>query len=93
MAEPSFDVFTGDLVRALCSGGNLVLADRACSSTALDTRSALPDDASERVDCAEFVPARRARLMDHCVREGLRLDFLRLLVVGSDAWKVAEYHR
>ncbi|GFN08772.1 hypothetical protein Smic_73280 [Streptomyces microflavus] len=90
MAEPSFDVFTGDLVRALCSGGNLVLADR---DLLFDTARLYRAMRQERVDCAEFVPAVVRGLMDHCAREGLRLDFLRLLVVGSDAWKVGEYQR
>ncbi|WEH38140.1 non-ribosomal peptide synthetase/type I polyketide synthase [Streptomyces sp. AM 2-1-1] len=90
MAEPSFDVFTGDLVRALCSGGTLVLADR---DLIFDTPRLHRTMRAERVDCAEFVPAVVRGLMDHCAREGERLDFLRLLVVGSDAWKVAEYTR
>ncbi|MEU0161715.1 amino acid adenylation domain-containing protein [Streptomyces sp. NPDC006261] len=90
MAEPSFDVFTGDLVRALCSGGSLVLADR---DLLFDTARLYRTMRQERVDCAEFVPVVVRGLMDHCLRERLRLDFLRLLVVGSDAWKVAEYQR
>ncbi|MFD4775049.1 amino acid adenylation domain-containing protein [Streptomyces sp. NPDC058427] len=90
MAEPSFDVFTGDWVRALCSGGRLVLADR---DLIFDTARLYRTMRTERVDCAEFVPAVVRGLMDHCEREGDRLDFMRLLVVGSDAWKVAEYGR
>ncbi|MET8838696.1 amino acid adenylation domain-containing protein [Streptomyces rubiginosohelvolus] len=90
MAEPSFDVFTGDLVRALCSGGRLVLADR---DLLFDTTRLYRTMRQERVECAEFVPAVVRALMDHCAREGLRLDFLRLLVVGSDAWSVGEYRR
>ncbi|MGW2594203.1 non-ribosomal peptide synthetase/type I polyketide synthase [Streptomyces sp. NPDC001515] len=90
MADPSFDVFTGDLVRALCSGGTLVLADR---DLLFDTTRLYRTMRQERVDCAEFVPAVVRGLMDHCAREGLRLDFLRLLVVGSDAWSVGEYRR
>ncbi|MEU6501697.1 amino acid adenylation domain-containing protein [Streptomyces californicus] len=90
MAEPSFDVFTGDLVRALCSGGTLVLADR---DLLFDTTRLYRTMRQERVDCAEFVPAVVRGLMDHCERDGLRLDFLRLLVVGSDAWSVGEYRR
>ncbi|KQZ02951.1 non-ribosomal peptide synthetase/type I polyketide synthase [Streptomyces clavifer] len=90
MAEPSFDVFTGDLVRALCSGGALVLADR---DLLFDTTRLYRTMRQERVDCVEFVPAVVRGLMDHCVREGLRLDFLRLLVVGSDVWSVGEYRR
>ncbi|XNR87713.1 amino acid adenylation domain-containing protein [Streptomyces sp. R-74717] len=90
MAAPSFDVFTGDLVRALCSGGNLVLVDR---DLLFDTERLYRTMREEHVDCAEFVPAVVRGLMDHCEREGLRLDFMRLLVVGSDAWKAGEYRR
>lgn len=90
MAGPAFDVFTGDLVRALCSGGNLVLVDR---DLLFDTARLHRTMRQERVDSAEFVPAVVRGLMDHCAREGLRLDFMRLLVVGSDAWSVGEYQR
>ncbi|KDR63812.1 MULTISPECIES: non-ribosomal peptide synthetase/type I polyketide synthase [Streptomyces] len=89
-AQPSFDVFTGDLVRALCSGGTLVLADR---DLVFDTARLYRTLRAERVDCAELVPALVRGLMDHCAREGERLDFLRLLIVGSDTWKTAEYRR
>ncbi|WP_197361163.1 non-ribosomal peptide synthetase, partial [Streptomyces clavuligerus] len=90
MAAPSFDVFTGDWVRALCSGGTLVLAGRDLLFDAALLYRTLRE---EGVDCGEFVPAVVRGLMDHCAEHGLRLDFMRLLVVGSDAWKVAEYER
>ncbi|MFI9625939.1 amino acid adenylation domain-containing protein [Streptomyces sp. NPDC052042] len=90
MAAPSFDVFTGDLVRALCSGGTLVLVDR---DLLFDTERLYRTMREEHVDCAEFVPAVVRGLMDHCEREGHRIDFMRLLVVGSDSWKVGEYRR
>ncbi|MDV9198748.1 AMP-binding protein, partial [Streptomyces sp. Wh19] len=90
MAAPSFDVFTGDVVRALCSGGSLVLVDR---DLLFDTERLYTTMRKERVDCAEFVPAVVRGLMDHCERQGRRLDFMRLLVVGSDVWKAGEYRR
>ncbi|MEU0517745.1 amino acid adenylation domain-containing protein [Streptosporangium sp. NPDC006007] len=90
MASFSFDVFTGDLVRALCSGGNLVLVTR---ELLFDTARLYETMLRERVDCGEFVPAVVRGLMSHCEREGGRLDFMRLLIVGSDAWKVEEYRR
>ncbi|MEU0400891.1 amino acid adenylation domain-containing protein [Streptomyces sp. NPDC006197] len=90
LANPSFDVFTGDLVRALCSGGTLVLIGR---ELLFDTARLYETMRAERVDCGEFVPAVVVGLMNHCEREGVRLDFMRLLIVGSDAWKVEEYER
>ncbi|MFF9775843.1 amino acid adenylation domain-containing protein [Streptomyces sp. NPDC013978] len=90
MAAPSFDVFTGDVVRALCSGGSLVLVGR---DVLFDTARLHEVMRAERVDTAEFVPAVVRLLVEHCERSGLRLDFMRLLVVGSDLWKVEEYER
>ncbi|MEU0738910.1 amino acid adenylation domain-containing protein [Streptomyces sp. NPDC006134] len=90
LANPSFDVFTGDLVRALCSGGTLVLVGR---DLLLHTGRLYETMRAERVDCAEFVPSVVRGLMDHCARTGARLDFMRLLIVGSDSWKVEEYRR
>ncbi|MFR9725632.1 amino acid adenylation domain-containing protein [Streptomyces sp. MS19] len=90
LAAFPFDVFTGDLVRALCSGGRLVLIGRDLLFDTAGLYAALRD---ERVDCGEFVPAVARALMAHCEQEGTGLGFLRLLVVGSDAWKVAEYER
>ncbi|MEU5694390.1 amino acid adenylation domain-containing protein [Actinosynnema sp. NPDC020468] len=90
LAGFAFDVFTGDLVRALASGGTLVLVPR---DLLFDTAALYDTMVAERVDTAEFVPAVVRGLMAHCERTGSRLDFLRLLVVGSDVWKVEEYRR
>ncbi|UED87322.1 non-ribosomal peptide synthetase/type I polyketide synthase [Streptomyces profundus] len=90
MASPSFDVFTGDTVRALCSGGRLVLVGRELLFNAASLYRTMRQ---ERVDCAEFVPVVARALLAHCEATGERLDFLRLLVVGSDSWKVGEYRR
>ncbi|MFB9435727.1 amino acid adenylation domain-containing protein [Streptomyces showdoensis] len=90
MAGVSFDVFTGDLVRALCSGGTLVLVDR---ELLFDTARLYRTMRAEGVDCGEFVPSVARGLLAHCEREGTNLDFMRLLIVGSDAWKAGEHQR
>ncbi|MFE6866879.1 amino acid adenylation domain-containing protein [Kitasatospora sp. NPDC057692] len=90
MASTSFDVFTGDVVRALCSGGALVLVGR---ELLFNTARLYEVMRTERVDAAEFVPAVVRTVLDHCERTGQDLAFMRLLVVGSDVWKVEEYQR
>ncbi|MDT0266525.1 amino acid adenylation domain-containing protein [Streptomyces sp. DSM 44915] len=90
LASPSFDVFFGDVVRALGSGGRLVLADR---ELVLNTELLYQTMRQEAVDAVEFVPAVVRALAGYCEATGQRLDFLRLLVVGSDSWKVGEYRR
>ncbi len=90
MAGVAFDVFTADVVRALCSGGTLVLADRELLFDSARLHRTMLD---ERVDCAEFVPAVLRGLLAHCAHDGGRLDFMRLVIVGSDAWKAGEHQR
>jgi len=90
MAGFSFDVFTGDWVRALCSGGSLVLCPRM-TLLEPDRLYALLRD--ERITCAEFVPAVMRLLMTYLSGSGEDLSFMRLVMVGSDAWFGTEYQQ
>jgi len=83
MASLSFDVFTGDFIRALGSGARLVLFPR---EVLLDPERLFGLMRAERVDGAEFVPAVVRTLVNHLEHSGGDLDFMRLLVVSSDAW-------
>jgi amino acid adenylation domain-containing protein len=88
MARFSFDVFYGDLTRALCSGGKLVI----CPHEVL----LIPEEfyalmRCEQVDFAEFVPVVLRGLIQYLKEVGQSLSFLRLIPVGSDVWYVTEY--
>jgi amino acid adenylation domain-containing protein len=89
MASFGFDVFAGDLVRALGSGGKLVI----CPKEVLLSPDELYDLMQrEGVDAAEFVPVVLRNLVHRLETTGESLDFMRLVAVGSDAW-YAEDHR
>ena len=90
MANFAFDVFTGDWVRALGSGGTLVFCPR---ETLLDPPALHELMVRERVTCAEFVPTVIENLLPYLEESGKSLDFLQLLVVGSDLWHAGEYER
>ncbi len=90
MASFSFDVFSADLVRALCSGGKLVLCPR---DLLLDPQKLYELMLQEKVDCAEFVPAVLRNLIQYLEESEQRLDFMRLLVCASDNWYVGEYKK
>lgn len=90
MASMSFDVFSGDLSRALCSGGTLVIAPQELL-LAPERLYALMRQ--EGVDCAEFVPVVFRELLDYLERTGQSLAFMRLIAVGSDLWYVHEFRR
>jgi amino acid adenylation domain-containing protein len=88
MASFSFDVFSGDLIRALCSGGKLVLCPR---NYLLSSEQLYELMQKEKIDCAEFVPAVLRNLIQYLENSQQRLDFMRLLICGSDSWSGSEY--
>jgi amino acid adenylation domain-containing protein/non-ribosomal peptide synthase protein (TIGR01720 family) len=90
MANFAFDVFSGDFVRALCSGGKLVLCPR---EYLLDGPRLYDLMVREDVTIAEFVPAVLRNLVEHVEREGKDLRFMRVLIAGSDIWYVREYRK
>ena len=86
----SFDVFTGDWVRALTTGGTLV----ACPRPVLLDPAALADlIRRERIECLELVPALADALATHLERQGEDLEGVRLLAVGSDTVRRRLYRR
>lgn len=87
MANFSFDVFSSDLTRTLCSGGKMVI----CPMELLLNPAGLYGlILREKVDCAEFVPAVLRTLTAHLQETNQKLDFMRVLVCSSDAWSMAD---
>jgi amino acid adenylation domain-containing protein len=90
MASLSFDVCTGDIVRALCSGGTLVIVPHELLFAPADLCALMR---RESVEAAEFVPVVLRDVIRHLETTGESLDFMRLLVAGSDGWYNHEYAR
>ncbi len=90
MASLSFDVFSGDLTRALASGGTLVVCPRELLLAPAELHALMR---RQRVDHAEFVPVVAGALVRHLndERPDRGLDGMRLLAVGSDAWSRQEH--
>jgi amino acid adenylation domain-containing protein len=86
----AFAVFHADVIRAMCSGGKLVLcpADIVTSPERLYAR--LRD---EQVRFVEFVPVILRNLLDWTEAQGVSLSMLRIAVTGSDRWYVREHRR
>ncbi|TGO02729.1 hypothetical protein PN36_20090 [Candidatus Thiomargarita nelsonii] len=90
MANFSFDVFSGDLVRALCSGGQLVL----CPQENLLAPEKLYQLMQEKqIECAEFVPVVLKQLVQYLEKTAQTLNFIKCLVVGSDKFYMQEYQK
>lgn len=86
-APCAFDVFTGDLVRALCSGGRLVICP---FEVLVDPARLYRLMADQGVDTAEFVPAVALTLARYVREARGTLSFVRLLVVGSDTVRMRD---
>ncbi|RKZ91698.1 MAG: non-ribosomal peptide synthetase [Candidatus Parabeggiatoa sp. nov. 1] len=88
MANYAFDVFTGDWVRALCSGSRLVL----CPSELLINPARLYKlMVEEQIECAEFIPFVIRQLLEYLNNTNQSLQFLKCCIVGSDTWYMKEY--
>ena len=79
-------MFTGDVVRALCSGGTLVLGGARLVLSVRDWAGLL---AAERVGALECAPRYADQLAGYLDETGGRLAGLRLLVVTTDVWRAA----
>ena len=86
----SFDVFTGDWVRALTTGGTLVACPRRIL---LDPAALAGLIRRERIECLELVPAVADALAAHLEEQGQDLVGIRLMAVGSDTLRGRLYQR
>jgi amino acid adenylation domain-containing protein len=83
MAAFSFDVCVSDFIRALASGGKLVICPR---ETVLVPDKLYELMATREVEFAEFVPAVLRELAEYAESSNLRLGFIRKLICSSDMW-------
>src|SRR5262249_49224644 len=85
-----FDVFAGDWIRALTTGGTLVMCRR---EVILDPAALVEVIRRERIECVELVPALAELLVSHLEQTGGDLASLRLLAIGSDILRADLYRR
>ena len=90
MASFSFDVFTGDLIKALCSGAKLVICPK---ELLLEPKKLYRLMVDEKITCADFVPAVLNNLVDYLEKSERNLTFMKLLIVGSDCWYIKDCRR
>ncbi len=89
MANFSFDVCTGDFVRALLSGDKLVICPKYLL---LDAPKLYELLRAENIGMAEFVPAVLRNLISYLELEQKNLAFMDMLICGSDSWTSEEYN-
>ena len=89
MASMSFDVFAGDLVRALTNGGRLIICP---DDVRQDPQSLYKLLMKHRIDIFEATPGLIIPLMNYVHEHRLDFDFLKVLIIGSDSLPI-EYYR
>ncbi|WP_166246508.1 non-ribosomal peptide synthetase, partial [Paenibacillus turpanensis] len=82
MASFAFDVFAGDLSRALLNGGHLVICPE---DVKLNPPSLYDLLQQNRITLFESTPALVVPLMQYIAEERLPVDHLELLILGSDS--------
>ncbi len=93
-ASFSFDVFTGDWTRTLAAGAKLVLNPYNLILSPDDSKTGeelchlMRDNG---VTVAEFTPPVLRKLMRYARNAGESLGFMRLIIVGADAWYMDEH--
>ncbi len=90
IANFGFDVCSGDIIRALGSGAQLVL----CPPEII----VKPDKLYElllrkTITVAEFTPTLLRKLITYLEQHNFNLHFMRLLICGSDSWYLKEYKK
>ncbi|HEY0639062.1 MAG TPA: amino acid adenylation domain-containing protein, partial [Pseudonocardiaceae bacterium] len=90
LAAFPFDVCTGDIVRAVLSGGTLVICPK---DAIVDPALLLATMREHGMDCAELLPSVARLLADHVLDTGASLGFMKLVAVGGEAWTPGEYAR
>ncbi len=92
MASFSFDVFCGDLARVLINGGKMVIcpADVRVDPPSLYSLVTLPEHS---ITLFESTPALIIPFMDYVYENRLELETLKLLILGSDICKAADFNR
>lgn len=90
IASFSFDVFTGDLARALTNGGKMII----CPNEARFYPELLYEIIRKhRVNIIESTPSLVIPLMDCVYENNLEIDCLRVLILGSDVLSVSEFNK
>lgn len=86
IANFGFDVCSGDIIRAFGSGAHLVICP---SEIILNPEKLFNLLKKQVIKIAEFTPVVLRKLINYL--NEVNLNFMRLLICGSDAWSIKEY--
>lgn len=88
LANFSFDVSIGDLARSLFYGGHMIICPQEIRS---DVKRLYHYLLEHRITIFESVPSLISPLMEYVYLQGLQLNDLKVLIMGSDVCSKADY--
>ncbi|MBD0378727.1 non-ribosomal peptide synthetase [Paenibacillus sedimenti] len=88
MASFAFDVFAGDMARALLNGGKLIICP---NDVKLDPASLYELIRKYQINIFESTPALIVPLMQYIYDQGLDISQLKLLILGSDSCSAEDF--
>ncbi|MED1918406.1 amino acid adenylation domain-containing protein [Bacillus thuringiensis] len=89
-ASFSFDVFTGDYMRCLLYGGKLVICPK---DVRVDLERLYHLMEKHEINLFESTPVLVLPFMDYLYENGLNIDFLKILILGSDQCPLHAFHK
>ncbi len=90
MASFSFDVFAGDLARTLLNGGKMVICP---ADIRIDYPLLYSLINEHQISLFEATPALVIPFMEYVYETQLPMDYLQLLILGSDSCRVEDFRR
>ncbi len=90
MASFSFDVFAGDLARTLLNGGKMVICP---GDVRIDYPTLYSLTREHQITLFEATPSLIIPFMEYVYEEKLPMDYLRLLILGSDSCRVEDFRK
>ncbi|AWK43173.1 MULTISPECIES: non-ribosomal peptide synthetase [Photorhabdus] len=90
MAGLAVDIFLGDIVKSLTTGGRLVICRKSDLITTEDLYQLIEQ---QHVTFGDFVPVILRNLLDYAEQNRVRLNSLRHILVGSEAWYGRDLNR
>ncbi len=90
MASMAFDVFAGDFVRVLLNGGKMIICP---SDIRVDPISLYKTIREYEINIFESTPSLIIPLMEYVYENNLKMNNLKLLIMGSDSCPIEEFKK
>ncbi len=90
LASMSFDVFAGDMLRALMNGGQMIICP---TETRIDIAGLYRLMSQYRISIFESTPALILPLTDYIYENNLDISFLKVLITSSDSIQAKHYRQ